>query len=689
MNARTAEQDDYNRLADLQDFVDVPEEGAYLGADVPQRSNCDKASTTGTWGEELLELCRSTELLIVNGRTPGDPTGRFTFTSPQGQSVVDYFLVSAQHLSSVADMRVMCDAQYCNLSRDMPYDREKSDHFPLQLDLSCSISTPSADAYRTPSQSNTRPQFKYVQSQADAYQQCLTAELLMHLVPLLTGAIDVDNVVAILITCMVQAAQQTLPEKRKRSGNNTFPGNSWFDAECKAAKKVKNRVLHSAASEYEKKLAVQQFQTVTARVKGKWLERRSDESCEMASKDPKGSWRAFQTQQSNVCPVELAAQFEAFRALMGSQPAQTPEQADLLGTSVRAADASCLNAPITTDELHDCIKRLKRNKSPGIDGILSEMIKDGGDVLHNCLLVIFNLMLTNHFPKQFSVGLITAVYKSGDKGDMSNYRGITVGSVIAKLFAMILDHRIAVWAEDEGIKAKGQAGFRKDFRTTDNIFVLKSLIDKQKQTHGKLYWCFVDFKKAFDTVPRGLLWQVLETVSIRGPILDCIKSLYSHDSAAVRTQEGISDIFDCLMGVKQGCPLSATLFGLFVAGLEQHLMDTLGHDAPSLSGVLIPLLLYADDLTIMSTRPAGLQRLLNALQLFCEQRQLSVNLAKTKVVTFGSRAKCQAFTFNGNEVERVQSYKYLGFEFHATKNLSHGVSKLVFCCQQSNACHES
>ncbi len=56
---------------------------------------------------------------------------------------------------------------------------------------------------------------------------------------------------------------------------------------------------------------------------------------------------------------------------------------------------------------------------------------------------------------------------------MSNYRGITVGSVIAKLFAMILDHRIAFWAEDEGIKAKGQAGFRKDFRTTDNIFVLK------------------------------------------------------------------------------------------------------------------------------------------------------------------------------------------------------------------------
>ena len=106
-------------------------------------------------------------------------------------------------------------------------------------------------------------------------------------------------------------------------------------------------------------------------------------------------------------------------------------------------------------------------------------------------------------------------------------------------------------------------------------------------------------------------------------------------------------------------------------------MDTLGHDAPSLSGALNPLLLYADDLTIMSTTPAGLQRQLNALQLFCKQRQLTVNLAKTKVVTFGSRARCQTFTFDGNEVERVQSYKYLGVEFHASKTLSHGVSTLV------------
>ena len=91
-------------------------------------------------------------------------------------------------------------------------------------------------------------------------------------------------------------------------------------------------------------------------------------------------------------------------------------------------------------------------------------------------------MLASHLPERLSVGLSTAVYKSGEKSDMSNYRGITVGCVIAKLFAMIFEQRIASWAEEHAVKAKGQAGFRKDFRTIDNIFILRSLIDKQKQT---------------------------------------------------------------------------------------------------------------------------------------------------------------------------------------------------------------
>ena len=88
------------------------------------------------------------------------------------------------------------------------------------------------------------------------------------------------------------------------------------------------------------------------------------------------------------------------------------------------------------------------------------MIKDGGELMKQNLLWLFSCMLAGHLSERPSVGLLTAVYRSGDKSDMINYQGITVGSVIAKLFAMIFEQRIASWAEKHAVKTKGQASGR-------------------------------------------------------------------------------------------------------------------------------------------------------------------------------------------------------------------------------------
>ncbi len=177
----------------------------------------------------------------------------------------------------------------------------------------------------------------------------------------------------------------------------------------------------------------------------------------------------------------------------------------------------------------------------------------------------------------------------------------------------------------------------------------------------------MDFRKAFDTVPHAVLWQVLEEVGVHGRILDIIKSLYAHDSAAVRSSQGTSAIFRCLMGVKQGCPLSPTLFGLYIDGLEKHLLENADIDAPTLMGVMVLLFLY--DLILMSESASGLQKQLVALASFCEQHQVTVNLSKIKVVVFETRQSdvCD-FVLSGAVVERVESYKILGFVLHATKN---------------------
>ena len=107
------------------------------------------------------------------------------------------------------------------------------------------------------------------------------------------------------------------------------------------------------------------------------------------------------------------------------------------------------------------------------------------------------------------------------------------------------------WAEQCDIRAAGQAGFRKDHRTTDNVFIIHTLVAQARRSHRKLYCCFVDFKKAFDSVPRHTLWQVLAELGINGNILDSLKSMYAQDEACVMTQERLTEAFRCTAGSSQ------------------------------------------------------------------------------------------------------------------------------------------
>jgi hypothetical protein len=102
------------------------------------------------------------------------------------------------------------------------------------------------------------------------------------------------------------------------------------------------------------------------------------------------------------------------------------------------------------------------------------------------------------------------------------------------------------------------------------LFIFRTLIEQARFKKKQLYTCFVDFKKAFDIVPRDLLWQVLEGFGISGRILECLRSMYRQDQACLHhPEEGLTPTFLCRIGVKQGCPLNPLMFGLFINGLEK------------------------------------------------------------------------------------------------------------------------
>ena len=238
---------------------------------------------------------------------------------------------------------------------------------------------------------------------------------------------------------------------------------------------------------------------------------------------------------------------------------------------------------------------------------------------------------TGQYPVAWSQAAVSAVFKKGDPQQHTNYRGIAVGNILGKVFSMVLDARVASWCEQHGLRARGQAGFRKGMRTTDQLFVLRHLLAKYKDSKRKLYMCFVDFEKAYDSVRRDLLLQRLGRLGVCGNMLRAIACMYSAVPMCARSEGKISSSFDSELGVKQGDPMSPLLFGLFLDGVEKHVAQCAGGTGVDIGGQPCQMLLYADDIVLLASSARDLQRQMTALSAFCSESHMRINVQKTKV----------------------------------------------------------
>ena len=135
----------------------------------------------------------------------------------------------------------------------------------------------------------------------------------------------------------------------------------------------------------------------------------------------------------------------------------------------------------------------------------------------------------------------------------------------------------------------------------------------------------------------------------------------------MRTLEGLSDLIQSTIGVKQGFPLSPTLFGIYVDEISDYI-DRTGNIGAQLAGTWIPLLLYADDIVLILDSPEGMQRHLDTLHTFAQNSELSVNMSKTKVMIFNTspqwvRRSAPIFTYAQEVVEYTDAYTYVGVIF--------------------------
>jgi hypothetical protein len=328
-------------------------------------------------------------------------------------------------------------------------------------------------------------------------------------------------------------------------------------------------------------------------------------------------------------------------------------------------DSQCdigLSRPITMEEVRNAIYNVKKGKASGDDGIPGEVIQVEG-VIETVFRVISTCFSTGRTPKQWGRGIITPIPKSGnaDPRDPLSYRGITLTSVVYKIYCSVLNTRLTSWCESEGVIVDEQNGFRKGRSTVDHLSALTNIVETRKKLRLSTFCAFIDFKKAYDTIDRGILWQKLQNVGVNGCLFRAVKSLYEDVKCCVKLNGFTTEWFDVKCGLKQGCPLSPMLFNIFINDLALRLKAAgkgvlIGDD-------IVSILLYADDIVVLAENPEDLQSMLDVLNNWCITNSMSINTSKSNVVHFrpGTVSRCSSvFVCGESEIALTDRYKYLG-----------------------------
>ena len=257
----------------------------------------------------------------------------------------------------------------------------------------------------------------------------------------------------------------------------------------------------------------------------------------------------------------LAEWQEYFSSLLNNDNGQVPS--DL--PQPAAQDLPIHDHPPTLEETLEAIRQMKTNKAAGLDCAITtaEALQGGGDamadVIH-CFCAEVYLNLTP--PDQWIISVIVPLPKKGDLSLMTNYRGISLLSIAAKVYNKILLNRIR--DEVDPILRKNQAGFRPGKSCAQQIHILRRVLEGFRDYQLPLVVTFIDFKKAFDSINRKVMFAVLRHYGIPEAVVNAISVLYKNSKSAVMVDGGLSDPFDVTTGVLQGDVLAPFLFVVLV-----------------------------------------------------------------------------------------------------------------------------
>ena len=201
-------------------------------------------------------------------------------------------------------------------------------------------------------------------------------------------------------------------------------------------------------------------------------------------------------------------------------------------------------------------------------------------------------------PQGWKWSVLFPIPKRGNAKECSNYCTIAVLSHASKVILKSLQARLQQYVNHE--LPDIQAGFRKGRGTRDQIANIHWIIEKSRESPKNIYFCFIDYTKAFDCVDHNKLWKILKEMGIPDQLTYLLRNLYAGQEATVRTGHGTTDWFQIRKGVRQGCILSPCLFILYAEYIMWNARLEEAQAGLKIAGRNINNLRYADDTTLMA-----------------------------------------------------------------------------------------
>lgn len=302
------------------------------------------------------------------------------------------------------------------------------------------------------------------------------------------------------------------------------------------------------------------------------------------------------------------------------------------------------------EEVKRAVMEMKRGKAVGPDKIPVEFWLETGDCGLEWLTVLFNKIKSGTpMPDAYRKSHLLPFYKNkGDSRKLNNYRAIKLTSHTLKIYERVVNNRLKniIRLHDS------QCGFVEGKSTTDAIQCLRILMEKYRDARKDLFLVFIDLEKAFDRVPRELIWLALRAHNVPEVYVRMIMDMYDDARTRVRCTAGESDEFTVKVGVHQGSVLSPMLFNIIMS----YLLKLIGGETEI-------SLLFADDVVLGSTDIVALQNALSNWDKILKDHGLKISVKKTEFLPcqFSDPERPKPDIYIGGEKLTVSSkFKYLG-----------------------------